>query len=53
MLRVELWHSRHSKVHHNHPDCYVGRKIQQRRRIDGAGYKPLCAACAQLNKAPR
>ena len=30
------------EVHHDHDDCYEGKKIEQKHRVSGTGGKPLC-----------
>jgi hypothetical protein len=36
------------EVHHDHENCYEGRKILEKHRKDGDGGKPLCDVCKKL-----
>jgi hypothetical protein len=35
-------------VHHDHENCFEGKKIQQKHRETGDGGKPLCKECKKL-----
>ena len=36
------------EVHHDHLDCFEGKKIEKKHRVDGTGGKPKCKECAKL-----
>jgi hypothetical protein len=38
----------HRKVHHDHENCFEGKKIQAKHREPGDGGKPLCDECKKL-----
>ncbi len=38
----------HRNVHHDHDDCYEGKKIKPEHRVAGEGMKPLCKQCEKL-----
>jgi hypothetical protein len=38
----------HRNVHHDHDDCYEGKKIKPEHRVGGEGGKPLCKVCTKL-----
>ena len=33
---------------HDHDDCYEGKKIEKRNKMDGSGGKPICTVCKGL-----
>jgi hypothetical protein len=35
-------------VHHDHDDCYEGKKIEPKHRKSGTGNKRLCEVCKKL-----
>jgi hypothetical protein len=36
-------------VHHNRDDCYEGKKIKDKHRIENStGNKPLCKICKEI-----
>jgi hypothetical protein len=39
----------HREVHHDHNDCYDGKRILTKHRVAGTGGKPLCKVCAKLD----
>jgi hypothetical protein len=36
------------ECHHDHKDCYEGKKIKPEHRRDGDGHKRLCKVCEKL-----
>ena len=53
MPRTSPWHSIKAQVHHNNTECYAGNNIESKNRRQGTGGKPLCQACAELNRQRR
>lgn len=37
------------EVHHDHDDCYEGKKIKSEHRKNGTGGKPRCKVCIDLD----
>jgi hypothetical protein len=38
----------HRAVHHDHDDCFEGKKIERKHRETGIGNKPRCKECIKL-----
>ena len=38
----------HRNVHHDHDDCFEGKKIKPQHRVSGTGNKPRCKECIKL-----
>jgi hypothetical protein len=36
------------EVHHDHDDCYEGKKIKPQHRMAGTGNKRLCKVCEKM-----
>jgi hypothetical protein len=36
------------ECHHDHNDCYEGKKIKPEHRKDGDGHKRLCKVCEKM-----
>jgi hypothetical protein len=39
---------KHREVHHDHENCFEGKKIESKHREDGDGGKPRCKECIRL-----
>jgi hypothetical protein len=55
MSKVTAYHTdtteygpKNREVHHDHDDCYEGRKIEKKNKVSGTGGKPLCMVCKGL-----
>ena len=55
MAKVSPYHTNsleyppeHRNVHHDHDDCYDGKRIQAKHRESGTGGKPRCKVCIDL-----
>lgn len=55
MAKVSPYHTNsleyppeHRNVHHDHDDCYDGKRIQDKHRESGTGGKPRCKVCIDL-----
>jgi hypothetical protein len=46
MERMSPWHSVKEPVHHDHPDCPVGARMQPAVHREGPGGRPRCVDCA-------
>ena len=38
----------HREVHHDHDDCFEGKKIKREHKTLGTGGKPRCKECVRL-----
>jgi hypothetical protein len=38
----------HRAVHHDHDDCFEGKKIERKHRESGTAGKPRCKECIKL-----
>ena len=55
MAKVQPYHTNsleyppeHRNVHHNHDDCYDGKRIKPEHKVQGDGGKPRCKVCISL-----
>jgi hypothetical protein len=44
------WHSLQQPLHHDNPDCPLGKQIPAEERHPGTGGRSLCIECARLNR---
>ena len=44
------WHSLQQPLHHDNPDCPLGKQIPPEERRPGTGGRSLCIECAKLNR---
>lgn len=51
MSRTGPWHAPLEGIYHDNSDCWAGRGLAGKQRIDGSGGKRLCAECAKLDRA--
>jgi hypothetical protein len=49
MTRKAPWHSIRQNVHHDNDACKTGRRIVAGDLREGAGNRPLCKECRDLN----
>ena len=55
MAKVAAYHTnsteyppKNREVHHDHDDCYEGKKIESKHKVQGSGGKPRCSECIRL-----
>jgi hypothetical protein len=44
------WYSLNQALHHDNPDCPLGKQIPPEDRRPGTGGRSLCIECARLNR---
>lgn len=51
MSKTVPWHAPSEGIYHDNSDCWAGRGLVGKQRIEGSGGKRLCAECAKLDRA--